>query len=91
MGMGAVSFNFGDIVPIGLAGVALLAGPAVDGHPDNAFIMGYLSHLTAVAGVFIPARPHFNGYGQGDGFSNGSLKPCAKKTGLLKPQSQPLF
>jgi hypothetical protein len=66
------SLHPGEQRPVGLAGVALSPGAAVDGHCRGAAGLGGKRHLDGVHALPVPAGPDLDGDGDAGGLADGA-------------------
>ena len=69
-GILTASFDGGDVLPAGLAGVAVLAGAGVEGAGVEAAVFGHLREVDADDVLVVPAHAELDGEGDGDCAAN---------------------
>ena len=85
-GMVTASLHGGDVLPAGLAGVAVLAGAGVEGDGVEAAVFGQLGEFDADDVFVVPAHAELDGEGNGDGGADGledalDLRQVAQEAG----------
>ena len=66
-----IALHLADEGPVGLAGVHLRAGAAVDGQGGDARVLQPFGKADDALGVLVPAQPRLDGDGDADGLDHG--------------------